>query len=213
MSTAVPVAVEKAIHQIDALITSDSRLASREGPKVLAALLAADVLKPVHRRAVETRRKRILATKPEPGIVERRARLELSHIRWKVLWKPYVVDAPDSPEPEPEPKPTISARAADREIGKRWFQPYAKTVEIEDRLRVRGTFEDPGNRYVLFRNGLQIMGTLRLGSGSRSIYVVLGDLRAKSIVLGDAVLVVTGRVRAKIVHKPNEGIFEVAGKQ
>jgi hypothetical protein len=60
-----------------------------------------------------------------------------------------------------------------------------------------------------------VEGLLRLGQGVRSIYVVLGDLRAKRIELGDAVLVVRGKVIAEsdLFTPANEGIFDVHGEQ
>ena len=117
---------------------------------------------------------------------------------------------------------TISANDADRRAKGPWFRGHTSHVVVENegfrvpnfdvakREKKAGSAE-----YVLFEGDVTVEGTLSLGGDSRSIYVVLGDLTARRIELGDAALVVRGTMRATdYVFAPrNEGIFAVGGEQ
>jgi hypothetical protein len=74
--------------------------------------------------------------------------------------------------------------------------------------------ESGGPEFVVFDQGLSVKGAMRLGN-HHSIYVVLGDLEAGSIETGDAVLYVSGKVKASryLLNFNNEGIFQIGGTQ
>ena len=107
----------------------------------------------------------------------------------------------------------LTAAAADRRAGARWFQGYADVVEHAREERIEGDLRIE-RRHVLFDGDLVVTGALRLGD-SRSIVVVRGDLEVGKLEIGDDVLAVIGRVIAHggIVSRPNEGIFSVHGEQ
>ena len=107
----------------------------------------------------------------------------------------------------------LTAMAADRRAKGKWFGGYCEIVAHARDERVTGDLAIEG-RHVLYEGGLVVSGTLSLGD-SRSIVVVVGDLEVGKLVLGDDVLVVTGRITAKkgIVSRRNEGIFSVHGEQ
>jgi hypothetical protein len=72
-----------------------------------------------------------------------------------------------------------------------------------------------GPEFVVFGGGLSVGGTLDLGSDVHSIVAVCGELRAARLILGDAVLVVQGKVDVGewLFGPRTEGIFDVAGAQ
>lgn len=118
--------------------------------------------------------------------------------------------------------PKITAVIADRRAKGQWFRGYTSMVGLVDGTFSARDFDVPrrekkanGSEYILFDSNVKISGTLRLGSGTRSIYVILGDLSASRIELGDSVLVVRGQVSANayIFGSANEGIFDVQGMQ
>jgi hypothetical protein len=109
---------------------------------------------------------------------------------------------------------TLSAEEADLMIGRTWFSDQPGDVVVHDEI-VRVPELDAGSRAngsaperVLFVHGLEVEGTLRVGTG---IYVVLGAVHAKRIELGDGVLAVSGKVSAdEYVHAPRtQGMFAV----
>lgn len=99
----------------------------------------------------------------------------------------------------------LSAEEVDLMIGRTWFSNHGDgevvvhdapvtwpELDAEARAASHG-----GPERRLFVHGLQVEGTLRLGRGVPAIYVVLGELHAKRIELGDGVLAVAGRVTAE----------------
>lgn len=112
---------------------------------------------------------------------------------------------------------TLTAAEADHRIGARWFQGYAKHVNVIEEACTLDEFDVDvrGAEYVLFERGLVVTGTLALGSDVHSIIVVVGTLHVRRLILGDAAFVVTERVEASelVFGRPNEGVFEVAGHQ
>ena len=108
---------------------------------------------------------------------------------------------------------TLTAAEADALIPGEWFGGYCKQVELVENARTLDDLRTDDAIYVLYNNGLTATGTIDLRD-TRSIIVVRGTLRAKRVILGDAVLVVTERVIAdEIVGASNEGLFEVGGHQ
>lgn len=116
---------------------------------------------------------------------------------------------------------SLSAEEVDLMIGRTWFSQEgapAGDVTVHDQ-RVTLPELDAEQRASelghaerrLFVDGLRVEGPVRLGRGVRAIYVVLGELRAGSIELGDGVLAVSGRVSADdYVYLPRtEGTFAV----
>ncbi len=131
-----------------------------------------------------------------------------------------ILAAPTSPKPAVVPTAnTLSASEADKRVGDKWFTGYTNAVQLIDGPATVMTFDGASRggdaEYLLFDQGLTVTGTLDLSSIYRSIIVVRGTLKAKRIILGDAVLVVEKAVRAsELVFGPmTEGIFALAGLQ
>jgi hypothetical protein len=107
---------------------------------------------------------------------------------------------------------SLSPEEADLMIGRIWYsdQEAKGPVQVHDeRVTVpefdaeKRAAENGGPERVLFVHDLKVEGTLRLGKATGSIYVVLGNIHAGRIELGDAVLAVSGRVTADdYVHAP-----------
>jgi hypothetical protein len=108
----------------------------------------------------------------------------------------------------------IAAGAADKLVGAKWFAGYTSVVGVvEARTLAELDGEQRGDahrgaEFVIFKNGLVVAGDVRVGN-YHSVYVVLGDLQARSIVSGDAVFIVTGDVTVSdhVLHFRNEGLF------
>lgn len=116
----------------------------------------------------------------------------------------------------------ITAAEADGLVGAPWFEGYTNTVEVFDDPVTLDSFDAEaraeagrGSEYLVFAAGLDVQGTLDLRRYVQSIIVVLGTLRARRIVLGDAVLVVTERVEVSewLLGVETEGLFEVGRAQ
>src|SRR5262245_6202005 len=116
----------------------------------------------------------------------------------------------------------VAAKEADQLVGKDWFDGYAKSVDVHDeavtvdQLDAEARAEALGNtEYVVFSRDLTVTGTLDLARDVHSIFVVLGNLTARRVILGDAVLVVRGRLRASefLLGPPGEGVFELGTEQ
>jgi hypothetical protein len=116
----------------------------------------------------------------------------------------------------------LSAAEADARLSDSWFEGYCNEVAVHeapvtvDEFDAAQRLEEQGDtEYILFAGGLTVRGTLDLGSDVHSIYAVIGSLRAKRLVLGDAILVVDGSVHVdEMLFGPRgEGLFEVAGHQ
>lgn len=112
----------------------------------------------------------------------------------------------------------LGATDADALIGNDWFEGYAENIEVHDELVTLEHFDAEARghaEYVVFANGLTVTGTLDLKSGVQSIFFVKGDLHVGRLVLGDAVLVVSGKVVARewVFGPFGEGLFDVAGAQ
>jgi hypothetical protein len=112
----------------------------------------------------------------------------------------------------------ISVREADAMAGDAWFEGYTTDVVVHDDPVVLSEFDAEARaresgqaEMILFAGGLTVNGPMSLGSDVHSIYVVLGDLHVGSLELGDAVLVVTGRVTAAryLFCARHEGVFRV----
>jgi len=171
---------------------------------------------------IQLKRRRDLLDELAPARRERMATLTLQWI--DLVVQPKRVTEPKSPRRARSDgeSTTIVAKDADRRAKGPWFRDHTSRVAVErDGFRVV-TFDAAkrakkagSSEYVLFEGNVVVDGTLNLGSGVRSIYVVLGDLTARRIELGDAVLVVRGTVSAtEYVFTPrNEGVFAVHGEQ
>jgi hypothetical protein len=109
----------------------------------------------------------------------------------------------------------VSPAEADKRVGGKWFRGYTNRVELVDEARTVDTMIPTEAEFVIFDHGLTVRGTLDLGSSVHSILVVRGKLRARRVILGDAVLVVTDGVEASefVFGGSNEGLFEVGGVQ
>lgn len=116
----------------------------------------------------------------------------------------------------------ITAAQADELLARAWFEDYAGEVELYeepvtvDEFDVAARCDELGDtEMVLFGGGLTVHGTLDLGEEVHSIYAVRGHLRARRLILGDAILVVDGTVEIGewIVGGQTEGLFEVGGLQ
>ena len=114
---------------------------------------------------------------------------------------------------------TITSAAADELVGGAWFTGHTKTVQLIDGPATVNTFDGDSRggdaEYLVFNHGLTVTGTLDLSAIDRSIIVVRGTLKAKRIILGDAVLVVEKAIQAaELMFGPmTEGIFSLAGMQ
>jgi hypothetical protein len=109
----------------------------------------------------------------------------------------------------------IDALAADQLIKGSWFEGYAKQVSTFDAMVTLEQFDgnsrgdlNRGPEYIIFKTGLQVKDFVRLGD-YHSIYVILGDLEAESVETGDAILIVTGKIKAGsyLLNFQNEGII------
>jgi hypothetical protein len=114
---------------------------------------------------------------------------------------------------------TITSAAADELVGGTWFTGHTQTVQLIDSPATVNTFDGDSRggdaEYLVFNRGLTVTGTFDLSAIGRSIIVVRGTLKAKRIILGDAVLVVEKAVQAaELMFGPmTEGIFSLAGMQ
>jgi len=131
-----------------------------------------------------------------------------------------VLAAPTPPKPAAAPTAnTLSATDADKRVGDKWFTRHTNAVQLIDGPATVTTFDGASRggdaEYLLFDQGLTVTGTLDLSEIHRSIIVVRGTLKAKRIILGDAVLVVERAVHAsELVFGPlTEGVFALAGMQ
>jgi hypothetical protein len=116
----------------------------------------------------------------------------------------------------------ISAAQADELMDGPWFSGYTKFVDmyeepvsvddfdVETRWKAHGDTE-----MVVFGGGLTVQGTLDLGSDVHSFFAVQGVLRARRLILGDAVLVVRGTVEVDewLLGEENEGLFAINNRQ
>ncbi|GEM_PF-2816350 len=130
------------------------------------------------------------------------------------------IQAPTRPKPAAAPTAnTLSATDADKLVGDKWFTGHTNAVQLIDGPATVTTFDGASRggdaEYLIFDRGLTVTGTLDLSAVYRSIIVVRGTLKAKRIILGDAVLVVEKAVHAsELVFGPmTEGIFALAGMQ
>lgn len=117
---------------------------------------------------------------------------------------------------------TISAADADTITGSSWFTGYTNSVELHQGntqwsgLDAQARADEKGDtEYVLVLGDLAIDGDVDLRSEVQSIYAIAGNLTARRVILGDAVLVVGGTVTATewVLGPPGEGLFDVAGAQ
>ena len=118
---------------------------------------------------------------------------------------------------------SVDSSVADEIVGGDWFRGYADRVDLyEDAVMIdqfhAGARADAARsgEFAVFRGGLVVSGEMSLDdNGWHSIYVVQGGLRARRVILGDAVLVVQGAVEVAdwLLGLPNEGVFEVGGEQ
>ncbi|GLW33788.1 hypothetical protein [Actinoplanes regularis] len=116
----------------------------------------------------------------------------------------------------------ITAGQADELLTRAWFDGCTSEVEMYeglvtvDEFDVEARAEEQGDtEMVLFGGGLTVRGTLDLSEEVHSIYAVRGPLRARRLILGDALLVVDGTVEIDewIFGGETEGVFEVGGRQ
>lgn len=116
----------------------------------------------------------------------------------------------------------VTAAQAEDMVGEGWFVGYTDEVELHDEHVAVDAFdaearaeERGGPEFVVFGGGLSVSGTLDLSSDVHSIVAVRGELRAARLILGDAVLVVRGKVDVGewLFGPRTEGIFDVAGAQ
>lgn len=155
---------------------------------------------------VQLRRKREV-------ILERKGAEALRFAELTSQWIDLVV-RPDAATVTPRDGSTLTPGQADRRAKGRWFTGYTRRVElaagglrvgsfdVAKRERAKGAAE-----YLLIDGDLIVDGVLRLGRDTRSIYVVTGDLSAKQVVRGDAVLVVLGKMNAPVTGIAREGII------
>ncbi len=155
---------------------------------------------------VQLRRKREV-------ILERKGAEALRFAELTSKWIDLVV-RPDAPAVTRRTGSTLTPGQADRRAKGRWFTGYARRVEVAagglrlrsfdvaKRERAKGAAE-----YLLIEGDLIVDGVLRLGRDTRSIYVVTGELSAKRVVRGDAVLVVLGKLNAPVTGIVREGII------
>lgn len=155
---------------------------------------------------VQLRRKREV-------ILERKGAEALRFAELTSEWIDLVV-RPDAPTVTPRDNSMLTPGQADRRARGRWFTGYARLVEVAaGGLRVRSFDVAKRERakgaaeYLLIDGDLIVDGALRLGRDTRSIYVVTGDLFAKRVVRGDAVLVVLGKLNAPVTGIAREGII------
>lgn len=158
---------------------------------------------------VQLRRKREV-------ILERKGSEALRFAELTSKWIDLVV-RPDAPTVTARAGSTLTPGQADRRAKGRWFTGYARSVElaagglrvasfdVAKRERAKGAAE-----YLLIDGDLIVDGILRLGRDTRSIYVVTGDLSAKRVVRGDAVLVVLGKMNAPVTGIAREGIIRTS---
>jgi hypothetical protein len=116
----------------------------------------------------------------------------------------------------------ITSAHADELLGGSWFTGYTSEVAVYeepvtvDEFDVEARSDELNDtEMVLFSGGLTVRGTLDLGREIHSIYAVLGTLRARRLILGDAILVVNGTVEIDewLLGGETEGLFEVGGLQ
>lgn len=112
---------------------------------------------------------------------------------------------------------TLSAAEADLMIGRTWFSDHTTEVKVHDEAVRLPEFDAEARvaaagdtEMVLFVHGLTVEGTMRL-TAPNAIYVVLGELKANRLELGDSWLVVSGPVNVgEYVHAPrSQGVFAV----
>lgn len=116
----------------------------------------------------------------------------------------------------------LPAHEADQIAKGKWFAGYTKTVErFEGEIRWESldvqtrAAEGRGAEYLLVQGDLALEGDLDLGRDIHSIYVITGNVSARRVILGDAVLVVGGSITARewVFGPRSEGLFAVAGNQ
>ncbi|WP_216915277.1 hypothetical protein [Nocardia noduli] len=116
----------------------------------------------------------------------------------------------------------ITAARADELLGSSWFSDYTAEVDLHEEPVVHDEFDVEARcealedtESVLFGAGLTVHGTLDLAVDVHSIYAVRGTLRARRLILGDAVLVVDGTVEVDewLFGGDTRGVFEVGGLQ
>jgi hypothetical protein len=114
---------------------------------------------------------------------------------------------------------SLAPAAADKRAGGKWFTGYTNRVQLIDEPTTLASFDETSRggdaEYLIFARGLTVTSALDLSRIERSIIVVLGALKAKRIILGDAVLVVEKSIEAsELIYGPmSEGIFQLAGMQ
>lgn len=118
---------------------------------------------------------------------------------------------------------SIDSIDADKILSEKgWFDGYTSTVEYHEKsveytsFNVEERYEERGDtEHVLFGDGLSVSETVDLGFDTFSIYGVKGHLSAKRLILGDAVLVISGSLNVTdwIFLPEGEGLFQVNGQQ
>lgn len=118
-----------------------------------------------------------------------------------------------------KPPQAIAADEADRRVGRNWFDRFTRNVVcFADDIQLDGDFDTLQRAEIkgeveclLFEGDLRVEGRMRFQSDVQSILVVLGDLHAHAIELGDAMVAVAGTVYARdyVFAPPNEGVLEV----
>ncbi|MFT3710738.1 MAG: hypothetical protein QM817_24200 [Archangium sp.] len=156
---------------------------------------------------VQLRRKREV-------IVERKGADARRFAKLTSEWIDLVVRPDAVPVAKAKREGTLTAAQADRRAKGRWFSGYTRQVEVIAGGLTLRSFDvakrerDKGaSEYLLIDGDLIIKGTLKLGTGTRSIYVVTGNVRAKQLTRGDAVLVVLGTLHAVVKGKEGEGVL------
>ncbi|MFE7044071.1 hypothetical protein ACFU9X_32965 [Streptomyces atratus] len=116
----------------------------------------------------------------------------------------------------------ISAAQADELMGGPWFEGYTEFVDMYEKPVTVEDFDaearaeaNDDTEMVLFGGGLTVRDTLDLSSEVHSVIAVQGSLRARRLILGDAVLVVRGTVELDewLFGEENEGLFAINDKQ
>jgi hypothetical protein len=117
-----------------------------------------------------------------------------------------------------EAQRTVAPEEADLMIGRSWFSQSRAPVVVHD-VRVKWDALDAraraagGPERMLFVHGLEVGGAVLLDGAPDSVYVVLGDLHARRLEVGDTTLAVAGRVLAdEYVWAPSgTGMFALGG--
>jgi len=135
----------------------------------------------------------------------------------KSFLKKLGLTKPSVPTKKPVADPSnqtakLSPQEADRLSRGKWFCKYAKEVEVFAKPVTRPELVLNSVAYTLYKEGLTVKGSMRLGT-AHSILVILGDLRASRLDIGDAVLVVSGQlyIDESVAHFANEGLLVAGG--